>query len=274
MTIPRVSSRRSLEKPLLPLHSSTRTSHSLLPMSYLTALLHPQKSRQRTMLLSLVSLFFLTAYVFLVHCTDAGNSLTLWRPEVRPASRQLSIALDSIRHSGLAAKSQPAAQIQLSSDQELAAISNFLSSLPQNQIPSFVDPTRPIDPELILDFDTRSSRATQEVQVMAEDVWSKNPVFLYSKRYSPASREVKAILDSYHLKPLPTIIDVDLRDDADVLTPTLNRLTSVDNLPVLIVAGKTVGTVEDIRKFEADGTLRQMIAQSGAVINEARKNKH
>lgn len=81
-------------------------------------------------------------------------------------------------------------------------------------------------------------------------------------------------MDSYHLKPLPTIIDVDLRDDADVLTPTLNRLTSVDNLPVLIVAGKTVGTVEDIRKFEADGTLRQMIAQSGAVINEARKNKH
>jgi hypothetical protein len=150
-------------------------------MTPLATLLHPRKSRQRTTLLALVSLAFLTIYVFLVHCTDAGNSLALRRPEVRPAFRQLSVALDSIRHSGLAAKTQSAPQIQLSNAQELAAISSFLSSLPQNQIPSFVDPTQPIDPELILDFDTRSSRATQEVQVMVEDVWSKNPVFLYSK---------------------------------------------------------------------------------------------
>jgi hypothetical protein len=81
-------------------------------------------------------------------------------------------------------------------------------------------------------------------------------------------------LNRYRLRPSPTIIDVDLRDDADVLTTSLNRLTSGDDLPVLIVAGKMVGTIEDVRKSEADGTLRRMIVQSGAVINGARKHKH
>lgn len=94
-----------------------------------------------------------------------------------------------------------------------------------------------------------------------------------TQRYSPASREAKAILDGFNLKPSPTIIDVDVRDDADVLMPILRRLTASDELPVLIVAGELVGTIEDIRKWKADGTLREMIVQSGAMIDGARKKK-
>jgi hypothetical protein len=185
MSNSRVPSSPGLEDPPLPVHSSGQKPNPLLSMTPLTALLHPRQSRQRTTLFALILFSFIIIYVFLLYCTDVGSSLAIRRSEARLAHTQLSVALDSIRYSGIPAKplAKPhsAPQIQLSNAQELAAISSFLSSLPQNQIPSFVDPTQPIDPELILDFDTRSPRALQEVQVLVEDVWSKNPVFLYSK---------------------------------------------------------------------------------------------
>lgn len=72
-------------------------------------------------------------------------------------------------------------QIELSAPQELAAITGFLASLPQNMIPLSVDPTQPIDPQLVLDFDTRGAKAVKAVEEMVEDVWTQNPVVLYAK---------------------------------------------------------------------------------------------
>lgn len=78
-----------------------------------------------------------------------------------------------------AANARP--QITLNQTQELAAVSSFIASLPQNMIPSTVDPSQSIDPQLILDFDTRGPQADQELQAVINDVWTRNPVMLYSK---------------------------------------------------------------------------------------------
>ncbi|KAF9452788.1 hypothetical protein P691DRAFT_783334 [Macrolepiota fuliginosa MF-IS2] len=276
MFIPRVTSRTALQEHLLPFHTSSEKPQPPLFMAQLAAALHPRKSKQRTAILALIFLVLLSAYVLLVHCASAGASLALRRPETRPGPSQLALALDSIRNSRLAGvhSVETAKQIQLTSAEELAAVSSFLASLPQNQIPSSVDPSSPIDPQLVLDFDTRGPRASEEVRAMVDDVWSRNPVFLYSKFYSPSSREVKAILAGLNLKPSPTIIDVDVRDDADVLIPVLRRLTSSDEFPFLIIAGKPVGSVQEIRRMVSNGTLRQMITRSGAVIDGVKKKKH
>jgi hypothetical protein len=101
----------------------------------------------------------------------------------------MAAALESIQNSDILAsgsgrKHKPFRQgtrIKLNTAQELAAISSFLASLPQNLIPPSVDPSVPIDPQLVLDFDTHSPRAADEVQAMVDDVWLQNPVFLYSK---------------------------------------------------------------------------------------------
>ena len=71
--------------------------------------------------------------------------------------------------------------LQLSPEQELAAVTTFLASLPQNVIPSNVDPSKPIDPQLVLDFDTRSPQALTEVAQLEHDAWVRYPVVLYSK---------------------------------------------------------------------------------------------
>ncbi|KXN90950.1 hypothetical protein AN958_03017 [Leucoagaricus sp. SymC.cos] len=276
MPIPRVTSRDSLQRSLLPLHSNgEKPQHSLL-VAHFVASLHPRQSRLQASFLAFISLILLSIYVLLVHCLGASTSLVLRSPDVKTPS-QLSLALETIRKSSVSAMPQgdeSVEQIQLTKAQELAAVSSFLASLPQNQVPSFVDPSTPIDPQLVLDFDVRSPRAHQEVQAMVEDVWSRNPVFLYSRRYSSASRDVKSLLNSLRLKPAPTIIDVDVRDDADVLIPMLHRLTSNSEFPILLVAGRSIGTIQEIHRMEHDGTLRRMIAESGATINGAKHKKH
>jgi glutaredoxin-related protein len=164
--------------------------------------------------------------------------------------------------------------VQLTPAQELAAVSSFLASLPQNVIPLSVDPSNPVDPQLILDFDTTGPRASEEVQNMVDDVWLRNPVFLYSKLYSPVSREVKAILADMRLRPAPTIIDVDVRDDAEVLQPILSRLTSQTDFPILIIGGRPVGNVERVREMVKSGELKKLVTEAGAVVNGARRKKH
>lgn len=105
---------------------------------------------------------------------------------------QLALALQTIQNARLAEATNAhglrkghhnikAVPLRLTLSQELAAVTSFLASLPQNVIPHTVDPSTPIDPQLVLDFDTRGPRAHEEVRAMVEDVWLRNPVFLYSK---------------------------------------------------------------------------------------------
>ena len=61
--------------------------------------------------------------------------------------------------------------------------------------------------------------------------------------------------------------------DADVVVPLLFRLTSSSALPILLVGGKPVGSIEDIRALSESGELRRMVAESGAVIDGAQKKK-
>lgn len=72
-------------------------------------------------------------------------------------------------------------QVQLTPVQELAAVVALLASLPQNVIPNNIDPSRSIDPQLVLDFDTRSDRAATEINELASEVWIQNPVVLFTK---------------------------------------------------------------------------------------------
>lgn len=61
--------------------------------------------------------------------------------------------------------------------------------------------------------------------------------------------------------------------DEAVLTPLLYRLTTSTDLPILLIGGKPVGSIDKIRNFKATGQLRTMIAASGAVIDGGKKDK-
>jgi len=250
------------------------------------ATFHSRKTKHRTTFVALLALVCLSVYIFVAHASYLAPPLVL-RHSDSPAADQLAIALETLQNSRLTPgnsgifhnhrlgkSNRPnAPPLRLDPSQELAAISSFLASLPQNVLPPTVDTTRPVDPQLVLDFDTRSHRAQDEVQAMVEDVWTRNPVFLYSKVYSPASREIKGILNNLNLYPSPTIIDVDVREDAAVLFPVLRRLLPFPELPVLLIGGRAVGSIEEVRELEKSGELQKLINASGSTVDGAKRKK-
>lgn len=246
-----------------------------LPIS-LFAALQPRKSRYRSTLIILAILLCLSTYLLARSSSSPSHTVhkdmpTAVQPVAFEGTRNTHGPGTTRKHRKVYKNQE---QVALDPSQELAAISSFLASLPQNVIPLSVDPLVTIDPQLILDFDTRSARAAEEVQHMVTDVWLRNPVFLYSKLYSPASREIKAMLAKMDLRPTPTIIDVDIRDDAEVLEPIIGRLTSSPELPVLLISGKPVGSIKEVRLLEKSGELRKLVAASGAVIDGSKKKQY
>lgn len=283
MPLPRIHSRTPLNNSFnnVPNHQSSGKMSIMPHVATVLAALHPRKPRQRTTFLALILLVVLSTYIFIAHSASLAPGMSHRR--VDNTADQLAHALETIQNSHLAditsnkhGQRKPhhrRPQVTLDASQELAAVTSFLASLPQNMIPRSVNPSKPIDPQLILDFDTRGVRAKEEVEAMVDDVWFRNPVFLYSKRFSSVSREIKKILDDLYLKPGPGVIDVDVRDDADILLPILQRLTGQQELPILVIGGKVVGSADEVRALEQSGELQKMITAAGSRINGAKKKK-
>lgn len=151
-----------------------------LPLRKLRALWY------RACFLALFSLAAVSVYVVFVAPPSLGpippvgvdQADTL--PASHGSSRWSSPVLAAIRHRRPKKLGLPP-QIALNATQELACLSSFIASLPQNVVPSTVDTSKPTDPQLILDFDTRGPHAKEEVEAIVQDVWLRNPVMLYSK---------------------------------------------------------------------------------------------
>ncbi|PSR79236.1 hypothetical protein PHLCEN_2v7094 [Hermanssonia centrifuga] len=245
----------------------------------------PKQFWQRMTFLALFALIAISIYVLLVgqpslapiDMHDADRSLK------GLASQRLSrLTSEAYRLAALHSKrpkdtqnisSAAAPPVQLTTEQELAAVTSFLASLPQNVIPSSVDPSKPIDPELVLDFDTRSPQAAEEIRDLVHDAWSRYPVVLYSKMHSPVSRELKQILSDLNLLPPPVLIEVENRPDEEVLKSVLHRLTGEPELPLLLVGGQTLGTLQEIRYMNSKGDLARKMNEAGAVVDGAKKKK-
>ncbi|KAF9520326.1 hypothetical protein BS47DRAFT_1323840 [Hydnum rufescens UP504] len=136
-------------------------------------------------------------------------------------------------------------------------------------IPGTVDPTRPIDSELVLEFNTRSERARAEVAELVSETWAQSPLVLFTEvrgSRSPASKSVKELLKPYALLPRPVIFDVDQRTDEAVLRPLLFRLTSSKSLPIVIVGGKVMAA-QELVTLDASGDLTDVLEAAGAVVD-------
>ncbi|KAH8093875.1 hypothetical protein BXZ70DRAFT_897020 [Cristinia sonorae] len=238
----------------------------------------------RTTFLALFALLAVTGYIFFVaqpsfapvafgEANASTNGLSASQRLSQLASHARLAALRNKRPSTSAAASTGVPQVTLSTAQELAAVSSFIASLPQNVIPASVDPSKPIDPQLVLDFDTRGPHAAEEVEAMVTDTWTRNPVILFSKLHSPVSRELKVMLSEMNLLPSPVFIDVDQRADEDVLVPLILRLTTSIDLPILLIGGKTIGSVAEIRYLHAKGELQRIISRTGAQVDGGKKKK-
>ncbi|KAF5321848.1 hypothetical protein D9619_001468 [Psilocybe cf. subviscida] len=85
--------------------------------------------------------------------------------------------------------------------------------------------------------------------------WSKErdmidkeyPLIVFSKTYCPYSKRAKALLEAYDLKPPPKIVEVDIRDDGNVIKHLLTRLTGHSTFPNIVVKGKSIEATTNAR---------------------------
>ncbi|KAH0827998.1 hypothetical protein J3R83DRAFT_3643 [Lanmaoa asiatica] len=288
-----------------------------LPVPLLHPLGSPRKPRlkHRTALIALFSLLTFTCYLlfiaypsldlsksFLTHAQD--HDLAHAREENHVVG-QADAGQRAVPHRKAPQHLQPVPAprppLSLSPTEELAAVAAFIAALPHNILPSFVDPTVPLDPQLVLDFDPRSESAKEELTRVVEQVWTRFPVILFTKvrpdflslfvfhwhgqlrpscqLHSSDSREVRYMLSNMHLKPAPLVVEVDQREDASVLLPLLTRLTHVPSLPILLIGGQPVGTgvsdtkgiMTEIRKLYENGELTRRILEVGAIVDFGRR---
>jgi len=89
------------------------------------------------------------------------------------------------------------------------------------------------------------------------------PLVVFSKTYCPFSRRAKALLASYNLSPAATIVEVDLRDDGDLIKHILTRLTGRGTFPNAILNGVSIGGSDDLHSLHAQGHLQETLENAG-----------
>jgi hypothetical protein len=144
---------------------------------------------QRTTFLALFSLLSVSVYILLLNGSSNLQPAVAPLQTKSPFHAAMNTLIDSPdrpwrpTHNEVLA-SRP--QITLTPEEELAALSSFIISLPdQNILPPSVNPSSPIDPQLILDFDTRADGAEAELKRLVAATWENNPVVMYTKVFHP-----------------------------------------------------------------------------------------
>ncbi|KAJ8507896.1 hypothetical protein ONZ45_g9780 [Pleurotus djamor] len=254
------------------MQSSTK-SITVLPLYSNTTTEGPSTSQRTSRLVSVltwVGLLFLATLMSFILFATSSPQISSYHPQ-RPSRRPRLSLYDLEKTTEIEVPGLP---FVFEPQQELAAITSFLTATSSNVLPS-VDTSSPIDPELVLGFDVR--RSPEELSLLEEEVWSKHPVLLYSKHYSGVSRTVKAKLNSLQLKPAHTFIDVDVRDDQSILSPILERLTGAEEFPILLIGGQVVRAdspellLDELSHLIESGELEHMLKEAGAVVGGARK---
>jgi len=128
-----------------------------------------------------------------------------------------------------------------------------------------LDPTKEIDLKVYSSFN-------------GDDDWVKHvrelekssPLVVFSKSYCPYSRRAKSLLQTYALDPPPRIVEVDLREDGDLLKVILTRLTKHSTFPNIILRGLSLGGADDLQALHDAGKLEELFEDNGLSVHSSR----
>lgn len=128
-----------------------------------------------------------------------------------------------------------------------------------------LDPTKEIDLKVYSSFD-------------GDDNWLKHvrgletssPLVVFSKSYCPYSRRAKSLLQTYALDPAPRVVEVDLREDGDLLKVILTRLTKHSTFPNIILRGRSLGGADDLQTLHDAEKLEELFEENGLTVHGSR----
>jgi len=124
-----------------------------------------------------------------------------------------------------------------------------------------------LNPQQEIDMRVYSSFNSDEDWVKHVKVLENHyPVVVFSKTYCPFSKKANALLESYQLEPAPKIIEVDLREDTEILKVILTRLTAHSTYPNVMLRGKTIGGADKLQELHEQGQLKTLFEKAGVKV--------
>jgi len=92
------------------------------------------------------------------------------------------------------------------------------------------------------------------------------PVIVFSKTYCGFSRKAKDLLNSYDLHPPPKVVEVDLREDQNLIKGLLSRLSGRATFPNIFLLDISLGGSDDLQRLHESGELRQRFEAAGVEV--------
>ncbi|KAI0315228.1 thioredoxin-like protein [Amylostereum chailletii] len=135
-----------------------------------------------------------------------------------------------------------------------------------------LDPTRPIELRVYGEDgaqDGSEGEWRERIRALDRDT----PLVVFSKTYCPYSKRAKDLLATYDLYPPPKIVEVDLRDDGDLIKAILARLTSHTTFPNIILKGESIGGSDTLLDLHTSRKLRRMFEKAGMQVRGDVQNK-
>jgi len=128
-----------------------------------------------------------------------------------------------------------------------------------------LDPTKEIDLKVYSSFD-----GDEDWVKHVRELQNNSPLVVFSKSYCPYSRRAKSLIQTYALDPPPRIVEVDLREDGDLLKVILTRLTKHSTFPNIILRGRSLGGADDFQVLHDEGKLEELFEDSGLSVHGSR----
>ncbi|KAF8497663.1 thioredoxin-like protein [Gautieria morchelliformis] len=129
-------------------------------------------------------------------------------------------------------------------------------------LPHTLDPSGPIAPSVWVPGEPINSKLWPQ-RIAKLD---QTPLIVFSKSYCPYSRRAKDLLARYGLNPVPHIVEVDLRDDGDIIKRLLTRLTDHATFPNIILRGRSLGGYDDLQHLHETGVLEHELEEAGVHV--------
>lgn len=111
------------------------------------------------------------------------------------------------------------------------------------------------------------------MEQLIEDIYTIFPLIIVGQMRDPHHREMLRTMSLYTLSPPPLIIEVDQREDAEILVPLLSRLIDTDVMPQVIVKGYAAADAPKLAALHASGDLELYFQGSGITLSQKIKNK-
>lgn len=128
-----------------------------------------------------------------------------------------------------------------------------------------LDPNKEIDLKVYSSFDGDDNWVKH-----VRELEKSSPLVVFSKSYCPYSRRAKNLLQTYALDPPPKVVEVDLREDSDLLKVILTRLTKHSTFPNIILRGRSIGGADALQALHDSGELEELFEDSGLIVHGSR----